>query len=170
MTTKDIMIGDWVNIAYTKHDGTPVSKNFQVSEIQGQYAWSAQGGNMGNRLNPIKLTAEILMKNDAQVVKTSFQGDIRSYTDKRGWHVRKEKPIWVKALRLHSAGSVFDDWVEEITLCAVDEEGQAQPYDEITPLCFICRELHYIPIEYVHELQHVLRVFDMGKLADDFKI
>jgi len=114
------MVGDWVKIAYIKEDGTPVSKTFQVSEMQGKYAWSAKGGNMGDKLYPIELTPEILEKN----IKVYY---LCSYC-------------------LSTEESAINGYVLKVGVNCI------------------------IGINYVHELQHALRLCGLQELANNFKI
>lgn len=172
MKAKELMIGDWVDIISTHEMPCEPMK---VTDIVEEENWEAIGG-IGHaayhteltpdEISPIELTEHICWLNadgETNILEPQYT---KGYWE-NGWSITAHKEY--KKIR---AVSFHDDSGNTITLTPINEEGEMIDFkgDSVKPSVFVVEEMQRIPIEYVHELQHILRVFEMPEKADNFEI
>ena len=145
MLCKELQISDWV----TSDKGTPM----QITNIGEDYAYAAWEGDegypwlfndsKGTGPQPIEITDEIFSKNNWEECDYPL-----SYNLHECYYVKNESGkhlVWNSEVL-----SIWLDWEKD------EEEGA---YANIV-----------IPIKYVHQLQHALRLAGMTDMANNFKI
>ena len=149
---RDLMVGDWI----INRNGFPM----QITNVGEDYAYATFEGNEGDpwefddkddHPQPIPLTPEILEKNGC-----TWHERIWGY-DMRGGKLSKRF-----ASRLFPDSKTYLEWYESKKTLTIwfdylpDNEGI---YSDIL-----------IPVEYVHQMQQVLRLAGLDDIANELKI
>ena len=142
MKENEIQIGDWVRYRYNDRNGHETVLDFRVDQLIRRYNLEmcvySDTGDKGyaSQIEPIPLTAEILEKNGFEKLDFShFQiGDRRLVLDADG--------RWDGPLSWH--------WV----VTEMDTNAKGQP---------VVLDYYIATINYVHELQHALRLCGIEK-------
>lgn len=141
---KDIMVGDWV----ANRNGSPM----QIVAVDEDNAYACEGNeerpwifgdNEGYEPQPIILTPEILEKNGFKKIDFS--------------HYQINDRILVLDADGKWDGEVSWHWV--VTEMSTNSKGQN-----------VALDYYVATLNYVHELQHALRLCGLNELADNFKI
>lgn len=143
---RDLMVGDWCCDTH----GFPM----RVTNVGDDYAYATFEGNEGdpwefddkdNQPQPIEITRELLKANGWRVesfMASPWNGFVLTY-----YFVKTEGDIHLEFK------------CDTLTIWFNYEKGNDGAIADIS-----------IPIKYVHQLQHVLRLVGLNELADNFKI
>lgn len=152
MNAKSLMIGDWVEIQdtpkYYKVFGIDILAKGDACRLMFEDyvvdTWC-------DRVKPIPLTEEILKKNE--FVSVSDNWDEQTHEVLVSWHKGNVK-ITLAQESMRAFCDVDDD--DELVTFLTYHDGHNYDLD--------------IAIEYVHELQHALRLCGLADVADNLKI
>lgn len=144
MKANELMVGDWAHLHYKEYGTTrDVHIDFQVSQIrkngfddeEDTYVWGVEHGNMGNvkYIEPIVLNSDILRRN--------------GFTDCTTSVLDRENDNWYWYLGEGNYISNSD------LLINLHERSFNVRYNNNS----------VFGLRYVHELQHALRLFGVGK-------
>ena len=142
LSVKELMYGDW---CYNKH-GFPM----RITNVGEDYAYATFEGNEGDpwefddkddQPEPIPITPEILEKNGFEMFK--YDG-------------------WVHYYRIFGNGAI--PFVLHSTI------GGEMLSQEVDIFSTSTNTNRGIDVNYVHELQHALRLCGLNEIADNFKL
>lgn len=135
VNVNELMIGDYVNVYVSGH-GNPIELGIvkEIYDVGNEIIIGTKDGDgmfAGNKISPIALTKEFLLKNKFRELYT-YHNVVRIYC---------QEDVTLK----------IDLWQTEAGLrCSV--------YDD------------KIRVNYVHELQHLLRLIGLSEMANNLKL